>query len=174
LSHGEESILKVVKQGIQLLFDVHSILFFLYDRKKDLLVGKGITGNKENDLINDLAIPFQTEKSLLVSSLRQKTALDSFSYSTKAAPTIMDKQLIRFLGRDGMLCLPMVAHKAYVGVIVLGTDEHHISHLRDQVTLLTMFANQAALALATDHLRQSETAGPKDVLKKIKEILDKA
>ncbi|MBW1676125.1 MAG: HDOD domain-containing protein [Deltaproteobacteria bacterium] len=173
-AYGEESILKVVKQGIQLLFDVHSILFFLYDREKDLLVGKGITGNKENDLINDLAIPFQTEKSLLVSSLRQKTALDSLSCSTKAAPTIMDKQLIRFLGRDGMLCLPMVAHKAYVGVIVLGTDEHHISHLRDQVTLLTMFANQAALALATDRLRQSETAGPKDVLKKIKEILDKA
>ena len=173
-AYGEESILKVVKQGIQLLFDVHSILFFLYDREKDLLVGKGIMGNKENDLINDLAIPFQTEKSLLVSSLRQKTALDSFSYSTKAAPTIMDKQLIRFLGRDGMLCLPMVAYKAYVGVMVLGTDKHHISHLRDQVTLLTMFANQAALALATDRLRQSETAGPKDVLKKIKEILDKA
>ena len=86
----------------------------------------------------------------------------------------MDKQLIRFLGRDGMLCLPMVARKAYVGVIVLGVDEHHIYHLRNQARLLGAFADQAALALAAHRLRQSVTAGPKDVLKKIKEILDKS
>ena len=171
-AYCEESILKVVKEGIQLLFDVHSVLFFLYDREKDLLVGKGLTGNKGNDLINDLAIPFQKGKSLLTRSLRQETVLDSLSYSTKAIPPIMDKQIIRFLGRDGMLCLPMVVHKAYIGVIVLGTDEHHISYLRNQEKLLVAFADQAALALATHRLRQSETAGPKDVLKKIKDILN--
>ena len=171
-AYGEESILKVVRQGLQVLFNVHSVLFFLYDRERDALVGKGITGNKENDLINDLVIPSQNEKSLLVRSLRQKIVLDSFSYSTEAVPTIMDKQLIRFLGKGGMLCLPMVANTANVGVIVLGIDDHHIRHLRDQVKLLTMFANQAALALSSDHLRQSETNRPRDVLKKIQEVLD--
>ncbi|MCK4729291.1 MAG: hypothetical protein KAT27_10225, partial [Desulfobacterales bacterium] len=172
-AHGEESILKVVRQGLQVLFDVHSVLFFLYDRERDVLIGKGTTCNRENDLINDLAMPFQKGKSLLVSSLRQEIVLDSFSYSTEAAPTIMDKQLVRFLGKDGMLCLPMLARGTYIGVIVMGIDDHHIGHLRDQVKLLTMFASQAASALAADHLRQSETDGPKDVLKKIKEILDK-
>ncbi len=154
-ARGEESILKVVKQGLQVLFDVHSALFFLYDHERDALVGKGITGNKEDDLANDLAIPFQKETNLLVRSLRRKIVLDSFNYSTKAAPTIMDKQFIRFLGKDGMLCLPMVASGTYIGVIVMGIDDHHIGHLRDQVKLLTMFASQAASALAADHLRQS-------------------
>jgi MinD-like ATPase involved in chromosome partitioning or flagellar assembly/HD-like signal output (HDOD) protein len=178
-AHGEESILKIVKRGLQVLFDVHSVLFFLYDRKRDALVGKGITGNKEDDLsddlandpANDLAILFQNKTNLLVRSLRRKIVLDSFDYSTKAASTIMDKQLIRFLGKDGMLCLPMVAHGSYVGVIALGVDGHHIGHLRDQERLLTMFANQAALALAADHLRQSETDGAKDVVKKIQDLL---
>ncbi len=154
-AHEEESILKVVKRGLQVLFDVHSVLFFLYDRERDALVGKGITGNKEDDTANDLAIPFQKETNLLVRSLRQEIVLDSFSYSTKAAPTIMDKQFIRFLGKDGMLCLPMLARGTYIGVIVMGIDDHHIGHLRDQVKLLTMFASQAALAVAADHLRQS-------------------
>jgi len=172
-AHGEEPILKIVKEGLHVLFDVHSVLFFLYDRQRDVLVGKGITGNKENDLSNDVSIPFQKKKSLLVRSLRQKTPLDSFGYSTKAAPTIMDKQLIRFLGKDGILCLPMVAHRANVGVIVSGVDDHHICHLRDQMKLLSMFANQAALALAAEHLSQSETNRLKDVLKKIQEVLDK-
>ncbi len=173
-TRGEESILKVVKQGIQVLFDVQGAIFFLYDRQRDALVGKEITGNKENDLSNDLAILFQKETNLLVRSLRRKIVLDSFDYSTKAASTIMDKQLIRFLGKDGMLCLPMVAHGSYVGVIVMGVDDHHIGHLRDQERLLTMFANQAALALAADHLRQNETDGAKDVVKKIQDLLGKA
>ncbi|HID29551.1 MAG TPA: HDOD domain-containing protein [Desulfobacterales bacterium] len=171
-TYREESILKVLKQGIQLLFNIQSVLFFLCDREKDLLVGRGLAGNKKNDLINDLAIPLQKAKSLLTRSLRQETVLDSLSDSTRADTPIMDKQLIRFLGRDGMLCLPMVVHKAHIGVIVLGTDEHHISYLRNQGKLLAAFANQAALALAANRLRQSETAGPKDVIKKIKEILN--
>ncbi|MBW1739691.1 MAG: GAF domain-containing protein, partial [Deltaproteobacteria bacterium] len=170
---GEASILKVLSQGLQVLFDIHSVLFFLYDRERDVLVGKGITGDKENNLSNHVEIPYQKEKSLLARSLYQETALDSFSDSTKAAPTIMDKQLIRFLGKDGMLCLPMIAHRTHVGVIVIGIDEHHFSHLRDRVKLLTMFASQAALGLAADHLRQDEINRLRGILKKIQGVLDK-
>ena len=85
----------------------------------------------------------------------------------------MDKQLIRFLGKDGMLCLPMVANRANIGLIVLGIDAHHIGNLQDQVKPLTMFANQAALALAANHLRQSETNQLKDAFETIREVLDK-
>jgi len=170
-AHGEGSILKVLKQGLQVLFDIHSVLFFLYDQEKDVLVSKGT--DKEDDLINNLKIPFKKGESLLIRSLHQKTALDSFGYSTKTAPTIMDKQLIRFLGKDGMLCLPMVANRANIGLIVLGIDAHHIGNLQDQVKPLTMFANQAALALAANHFRQFETNRLKDALETIREVLDK-
>jgi GAF domain-containing protein len=164
--------LKVVKQGLRVLFDVHSILFLLYDPERDVLVAKGISGNGGHDLINDLAISFQKESSVLVRSLRDETILDSFSYSTAPGLTIIDKQMIRFLEKDAMLCVPMVARRAHVGVIAMGVDKDHISHLRNQVKLLTMFANQAALALATDHLKQSETNRLKRTLKKIQEALE--
>jgi len=172
---GEESILKVIKQGLQVLFNIQSTIFFLYDQKRDVLVGKKITGNKEDDLsnylVNDLEILFQKKTSLLVRSLCQKIILDSFDYPTKTAFTIMDKQIIRFLGKDGMLCLPMVAHGNYVGVIVMGVDDHHIDCLRNQKRFLTMFANQAALALTANRFNQSETDGAKDVVKKIQDLL---
>jgi len=171
-AHGEESILKVIKQGLQVLFDAPSVLFLLYDRERDALVAKGTRGNRRHDLINGLAIPMQKEGSVLVRSLRDETILDALSYSTAPGLTIIDQQIIRFLEKDAMLCLPMVAHKARVGVIVIGIDEQHISHLRDQVKLLTMVANQAALALAADHLRQSETNRLKHTLKKIQEVLE--
>jgi len=142
--------------NIQRLFDVEIIFFFLYDPEKDILIGKGLVGDEHVDLINEVAIPLQKEKSLLVEALRQGTPLDSFSYSKKASPTIIDEQLIRLIEKDGMLCLPMIAQKQYIGVIVIGIDESRVSHLSKPIRLLTMFTKQATLALYANHLRESE------------------
>ncbi|MEE9402319.1 MAG: HDOD domain-containing protein [Desulfobacteria bacterium] len=172
-AHDEESILKVVKQGLQVLFDVHNVLFFLYDQERDALVGKAGIEPGQDVLIKELVIPIQRNKSLLTKSLSQGTPLDSFGRLTKTDLSIMDDQLVRFLGKDGMLCLPMVSRGAKVGVMVLGIDNQHIGCLRDQVKLSTMLAGQAALALTADHLRQGETNRLRDVIKNIQEVLDK-
>ena len=171
-AHGEESILKVIKQGLQVLFDAPSVLFLLYDRERDALIAKGTRDIRRHDLINGIAIPMQKEVSVMVRSLRDETILDALSYSTAPDLSIIDKQIIRYLEKDTVLCLPMVAHKARVGVIVIGIDERNVSHLQNQMKLLNMFANQAALALAADHLRQSETNRLKSTLKKIQEVLE--
>jgi len=155
-AYSEDSILKVVQQGLQVLFDTKHVLFFLYDSERDILAGRGMTSNKQNDLINEVVIPFQKGKSLLVKSLRQGTPLDSFRDSTKANLAIIDEQLIRLIGKEGIHCLPMIAHKQYVGVIVIGTDEVRVSHLSERIKLLTMFTKQAALALHANYLRQNQ------------------
>jgi signal transduction histidine kinase/HD-like signal output (HDOD) protein len=155
-AYSEDSILKIVQQGLQVLFDIKDVLFFLYDSERDILTGRGITSNKQNDLINEVVIPFQKGKSLLVKSLRQGIPLDFFRDSTKANLAIVDEQLIRLIGKEGIHCLPMIAHKQYVGVIVIGTDEARVSHLSKRIKLLTMFTKQAALALHANYLRQNQ------------------
>ncbi len=155
-AHGEESILNVVKQGLQVLFDVHSVLFFLYDQERDVLVGKGGMGPGQDELIKELVIPVQRKKSLLAKSLSQRTPLDSLGHLAKADLTITDDQIVRLIGKDGMLCLPMVAHKQFVGVIVIGIDETQVSNLSKGTNLLTMFTNQAALAVDAENVRQAQ------------------
>lgn len=155
-AHGEESILKVIKQGLQVLFDVYSVVFFLYDENKEVLVGKGGMGSGQDVLIKELVIPVQRKKSLLAKSLSQRTPLDSFGYLAEADLSITDDQIIRLIGKDGMLCLPMVAHKHYVGVIVIGIDEAQVSNLSKGIKLLTMFTNQAALAVDAENVRQAQ------------------
>lgn len=155
-AYGEDSILTVVQQGLQTLFDVEIIFFFLYNPQKDILIGKSLVDSNHVNLINEVAIPFEKEKSLLVESLRQGTPLDSFSYSKKVTPTIVDEQLIRLIGKDGVLCLPMIAQKQHIGVIVIGVDESRFSHLSKRIRLLTVFTKQAASALYASHLRESE------------------
>jgi signal transduction histidine kinase/HD-like signal output (HDOD) protein len=157
-AHGEESILKTVKQGIQVLFDVHSILFFLYDRENDFLVGKGGMGPGLDPLVKELAVSVQKGRCLLAKSLSSGTPLDSFGHLAKEALSIMDDQLIRLIGTDGLLCLPMVAHKEPVGVVILGIDETQFSCLSEEMNLLTMFINQAALSIYAEDVRQTQAS----------------
>jgi len=156
--HGEESILKVVMQGLQILFDVHSILFFLYDQEKDALVGKDGVGCSQDVLMSELVIPVQRKKCLLARSLYERKPIDSFGHLTEVELSIMDDQIIHLIGKEGMLCLPMVAHKESVGVIVLGIDEARVSHLSEEINLLTMFTNQAASAVDTENVRQTRAS----------------
>jgi len=154
-AHGDESILKVVMQGLQVLFDVYRVLFFLYDEQRDVLVGKDDTGVGQDVRVQEFVIPVQRKKSLLTKSLSQGTPLDSFGHLAEVDLSIIDDQIIRLMGKDGMLCLPMVAHKQLVGVIVLGMDEAQFSNLPEEINLLTMFAHQAALALHAENVRQT-------------------
>ena len=162
----EKDILKVLQEGLKILFDVSQILFFLYDEEKETLVGKEVEGHATSSRISDLIVPIGLEKSLLVSCLSGEKTLDSFSLGQSSDLAITDTQIIRFLRTDGMLCLPLAVRAEYVGVIVLGLDHSQFSHLGNHFKLLEMFSSEAALALRVEQLRegqlkriQSERAG---------------
>jgi signal transduction histidine kinase len=156
-ANGQDAILKVVKQGLQVLFDIHRVIFLIHDPEKDALVGKGAGESTEDAMVRELVVPLQTKSCLPVASLRQKTPIDSFSAPEKVGLSILDRQLIRLMGKDGLLCLPMIAHGESVGVILLGIEQARISHLSNQMNLLTMFANQSALALHADIMREVQS-----------------
>jgi signal transduction histidine kinase len=155
-AQDEDAVLRVVNQGIQVLFDLRDLFFFLYDVERDILVGRALRAQRKDELLNGVVIPFRNGKSLLVKSLTNKQPLDSFALQKKSAPTIIDEQIIRAMGKKGIMCLPMIAHKHRVGVLVLGVDETRVPHLHHQERLLTMLTNQAALALHAQHLRRSQ------------------
>jgi signal transduction histidine kinase/HD-like signal output (HDOD) protein len=155
-ANDESSILKVVQQGLQILFDVGSIIFFVYDQERDFLLGKDLNDNEHVNLINEVNIPFEKEKTLLGKCLRLGIPLDSFSCSKERALTIIDNQIIRLIGKEGIVCLPMVVQRQYVGVIIIGMSESTLDNLYKQIKLLTMFTNQAAMALHANNLRQNQ------------------
>lgn len=158
LEAGEQkSILEIVSQGMQVLFDVNRILFLLHDHKRDALVAKEGLESTQDDLVKELVISLQTKNCLPVESLKQKIPLDSFGHLKKVDLAIIDNQIIRLVQRQGILCLPMIAHKQAVGVILLGIGQARGASLCKQINLLTMLANQAALALHADNMRQAQS-----------------
>ena len=151
----QNAMLKVLHEGLQILFDVKDVLFFLYDPVKDALIGKTALEDKNYQEAKDLIIPLRMEKTLLIRSLLQRKPLDSFHPADDSAPIILDNQIIQFIGKEGIFCLPMLSHGEYVGVIVIGLDQVEFTHLTKHLKRLVMFANQGALSLHAEHLRQS-------------------
>jgi len=129
----------------------------LYDSQKDVLTGKDVLEPIRDTLVKELSISLETKSCLPVQSLEQGIPLDSFGHLKNADLAIIDHQIIRLVGREGILCLPMIAHKEIVGVVVLGIDETRVSSLCQQMSLLTMFANLSALALHADNVRRAQT-----------------
>ncbi|MFC1823461.1 HDOD domain-containing protein [Thermodesulfobacteriota bacterium] len=154
-AENQEAILRILHQGLEILFDVKSIFFFLHEPDKDVLVGKAGIKNKKVPSIKDLIVHYQIEKSLLIQSLHQGRPLDSFDRPDDAAPVILDEQIVRFMGREGILCLPMISQGEDVGLIVVGLDRAEFPQLRPHFRLLNTFTGQAAQALHLDSLRRS-------------------
>ncbi len=149
---GEDAIWKIAKEGLQILFDIESAVFFAYDTDRDVLIGKCGIGTKDNDLVGQMEIPFRSGTSIIIEAMNHQKALDSFSYFESASPTLLDEQLIRFSGTDGILCVPMVARGEFSGIIVLGTSKTRVKLIYRHMELLTLFSGHVALALQTDRL----------------------
>jgi len=170
-AHDQDAILREVYQGLRILFDLKEIVFFLYDEERNCLMGRAIKENDKSAAIDDLFIPMGTENSLPVASLLKGKALDLFTEHTDVDTVLIDVQIIRFLGKEGMMCLPMLTNGKYVGVIVLGINQVEASHLSEDTKLLNMFCRQAAISIYSDQMRriplkiiQTERAGASSVI----------
>ena len=100
-------------------------------------------------------VPAQMDGSLLISSLRLNKPTHSFEQDGDQPSTILDDQIIRLMGREGMVCLPLAAYGEEVGLLVLGLDERDYPHLEKQFRLLSLFADQVASALHVDQMREN-------------------
>lgn len=151
LQHLEEAeeqneIIEAVERGVRDLIDVRPVLFFVLDPGKNLLVGRSPASGGRFELVDNVSIPFEEENSLLVKSILQRKPLDSYDASIKNHLTIIDEQLIRLSGKDGILCLPMTARQQPVGGMVMGLDEDRLSALTEKKNLVMLYARKAAAA----------------------------
>ena len=156
VADSEEAVLEVIGQGLMVLFDVNSPFFFMYDQQKDVLGAKPSGASGEDYLVQEFVIPVGKKASLLAQSLSKGMPLDSFGRLGDVDLTIADSQIIGLMDKEGMLCLPMTARNQPVGVIVIGVDEAQFTSLAEEMNLLKIFADQAAVAIVTVGARETQ------------------
>lgn len=148
---GEQAMLCAIGKSAQILFGVPSIVFFIHEPGSNLLLGRSVLD--ENAVIDQIAVPLDSQRSVIAKAVRAAAPLDSFSQAAGLA--IIDEQVIRVMGKDGILCAPMIVADKTLGAMVLGLSANHAAALRLNAHFITAFANLAARSFETYQSRQA-------------------
>lgn len=154
IARTQADIVRTTCDGLQVVFAVKNLRVFLCDEEQQALVCAGPEAGPHAAV--GLRVPCASGKSMLITALEQSRAIDSFFHSRQQDLTIVDEQLIRQLGGSGMLCLPMVVAGRRTGVVIIGLERDQLDHYLDQIRLLTMFVNYAAMAFEADRVRVAQ------------------
>jgi HD-like signal output (HDOD) protein/signal transduction histidine kinase len=141
-----EAVLEIVMQNLQLLFSLPQAICFLYDHREQQLDSVAwCTAHKESEC--EFQIPLQADRSLIADCLLQTAQLCSFDAESVDSLAVVDRQLIRILGAQGMICLPLIADQEKVGVLAVGVNREQYHVLDEKSKLLGLFCGEAARAL---------------------------
>ena len=158
---GQENVQKDLCLTLQILFDLLPVFFFYYNPVQNTLAGKSTDGYAADNLVEGIELPVKPGASLAASAMINGQIIDSFGYLTGEMPSISDEQILRLLGTEGMVCIPLERHRKHIGIIVGGIDEPQFPLLSEQIALLKQFADRAANLLEqesdsdTDNYRRS-------------------
>ncbi len=141
-TEGTAAVIDRVCGTIQRLFNIPGPLFFLHDPRHNRLACRNAPAG------TNLDIDLETNRCLPVTCFGRNTVVSSLDKPGE----IMDRQLSRFLGREGIVCLPVPGKGTCHGVIVIAADQDEARRLKDRRTLLDLLTRQAGCALGGNHL----------------------
>lgn len=153
-SHPE--ILKCMADGLNLIFNARRCIFFLIDEKRKALASYITDQNGIYVKQPRLAVSMDMHGSLLVNTISQNRAMDSFAAESMAPLAIIDEQIIRLLCAEGMFCLPLVIHDDPVGVLAMGIKSEDLPNLLEKTRLLKIIMQKGAAALRVETIRRRE------------------
>lgn len=153
--HGEllaatdsSGIIQVLLQNLSVFFGIETLVLFAHEPQSDLLVGRLAAGNAIPGPPDRLRIPRAASDNLPAICHISGEQVDSFSHSRRWELTIIDHQLMGYMGKEGIVCLPVPSG---IGggreCLVLGIDDADWSMVQHQAGLLRALAAAAAGAL---------------------------
>jgi len=160
-AEGLQAILSVLEKGLKHLFDFETLFCFLVQPHRKALMGYTVLPDRRCGSVKALTIPAGAADSLVLEALHKKTPRCSFEWPDGHIPAILDEQLIRIGGAQGILCLSLCHLDQPVGVLVLGLDRHDFAALLPKMDLVTCLANQTAMALRLNSAMQTSAQEPR-------------
>jgi len=157
-AENRDAIFSAIEKALNILFDIDTIFFFLYDFELKKLFGNASKLNPNVGQMESLVISAEAGTSLLVKSMLERESIISFQATDSPLEKLADSQLLDVVGGKGMLYIPMVTKKKPVGVIVVRIPDSINIGLSNpmEYKFLQLLADQAAISLYSDVLKQKQ------------------
>ena len=138
------TVLKTVQRGLEIIFHIPRIFFFLRDRKKGLLTGTCAEEDRHYNIVTSIALAMNNNDSLIVKSVNTGKITASMGQENL---TVSDTQIIRVLEAPALYAIPITGHKGCSGAMVIGVDSDLAQTLDKNKTLLELFSRQTGICL---------------------------
>ncbi|MFA5172089.1 MAG: HDOD domain-containing protein [Sulfuriferula sp.] len=143
-----EDTLASIQRSVQILFGTQDVAFFLPAQDGKVLKGECLTGHCA--MLNQMTIPLNKKNSIVTDAFLTRTPTTSFATTedNQKNSSILDEQIKRLMQTEGFYCQPMFTQNTVVGIMIFGLSQTQLTYVKKQQKLMTMFAQQAAQAIA--------------------------
>ncbi|UVW28445.1 HDOD domain-containing protein [Massilia sp. H6] len=140
---GETGLLEAMTRSARILFDFGNAVVLLENPTGHALVGAPIQGSQR---IAEFAVPLARGGAIAKSALERRPA---FVQREGAELGLAEEQLLRMLGTDSLVCVPLVAGTRCLGVLIGGVSAWQLPACQRRARFMQSFGVQAASALET-------------------------
>ncbi len=138
---GESGLLEAMTRSARILFDFGSAVVLLENPTGHALVGAPTQGSQR---IAEFAVPLAKGGAIAKSALERRPA---FIGGDGESLGLAEEQLLRMLGTDSLVCVPLVAGARCLGVLIGGIASWQVPHCQRRERFMQSFGAQAASAL---------------------------
>ncbi|MBC7961377.1 MAG: HDOD domain-containing protein [Steroidobacteraceae bacterium] len=142
---SEAEILLAVRESARILFGVGQLVFLLVNPEKSALSGANVSCQPE--LLQRLEIPLDSKHSLAATVALENRPRSTFEPEHPASISLVDVQISRVLGCEGLLYVPLHGRRRNIGVMAYGVSAAQALRLRQRLKWITSFASMAAISI---------------------------
>lgn len=139
---AEAGLLESMTRSARLLFDFEDAIMLLTNAAGQSLVG--VAAGEHRQRLGEFSIALGGGSAVAEAALQRRPA---FIGGDGNPPAVAEQQLLRVLGAQTLVCLPLNSGQRCLGLIVGGTASWQVPGLRRRESFLRSFGAQAATAL---------------------------
>jgi len=149
---NEPELLETITRSARILFHLDDAITLMLNPASKSLIGAQAGENRQR--LSGFTVPL-ANGGAIVESISKKRP--TFITVNDSQPAIAEEQLLRIIGSECLVCVPLASNEHCLGVMIGGASSLQIAELRQNSGFLEAFANQAASALYTLRSKQGET-----------------
>lgn len=117
-----------------------------------MLEGYPLPEQNNANLLSNLSIELKPNRSLVANALLNQRLLDSYQTTLPDPIPVIDRQICRLLGSEGIIAIPLSANNRHWGVIVAGLAPTDLLQVKAKRGLISLFAGEATRMLANQRV----------------------
>lgn len=134
-----------VRRQMRLLFGLEKALIFRFDGNTNLLQAIDDSHSGADGRLWQISLG--SGRTLVSETLLLRKPLDSFAQASHSSAPVADRQMIRMLGSEGLLAIPLLANGSRLGVIAAGVRRDQLDTVQKHGDLMADFSELAASGL---------------------------